>query len=241
VNIARILTIFVAVALLTLLHPHVRSAAPPKQQRATLMKGASAIRLISGALIVLVLLWVAAELAEAWPQPVRWMVWFAALAAALIASGNVLAGLWVLSPFAGVDPGAVVVAAGHRGRVVGYGTGRLELVTRNGWSVRLPYLRLVYQPLLVRRSDRPRRVELAFHRPHWSEEELAHLLQAALLSPYRDLTSPASVVRQADVVTVHLGLCHRGAEPHVRHLLEQVISEFGTPAARSHGKAPREG
>lgn len=205
------------------------------------MKGASAIRLISGTSIVLVLLWAVADLAEPWPQPVRWAVWGAALALALVAIGNVFASLWILSPFAGLDPGVVVVAAGHRGRLVGYGTSRLELVTRNGSSVRLPYLRLVYEPLLVRRSDRPRRVELAFRRPQWSEEELAHLLQAVVLSPYRDLTSPASVVRQAEVVTVHLGLGHPGAEPHVRHLLEQVISELGKRAAQSQGEALQEG
>jgi hypothetical protein len=96
------------------------------------------------------------------------------------------------------------------------------------------------EPLLVRRSDRPRRVELAFHRPQWSEDDLAHLLQAVVLSPYRDLTSPASVVRQAELVTVHLGLGHPGAEQHVRHVLEQVISELGTPAAESRGKALHE-
>lgn len=232
-NVWRVVIIAAAAALLGVLGPYVHRSAEPRRQRAALVKAASAVRMLASATIVLLLLWELVERTGTWALPVRWAIWSAALVLALVWVGNVLAGLWVLLPFVGAEPGALVVASGHRGKIVGYGSSRLELSTRNGWSVHVPYLRLVYEPLLVRARDRPRRVELEFQRARWSEEQLASLRQAALLSPYRDLTSPVGVTRQADVVTVHIGLCHPGAQTQLRHFLEHVISELGTAAAGS--------
>lgn len=238
---SRIVSIGAALGLIAVLRPYVRSRSAPLRERVLVMKAASAIRLMSGIALALLLMPELLKHSGAWPTPARWGVWIASLAVVFVWVGNALAGIWVLLPFLRADPGLTIAAAGCRGTIVGYGLSRLELLTRSGWSMHLPYLLLLYRPIVVRERNRPRRVELEFRRSNWSEEDLVALRQALILSPYRDVTSPVSVSRHADVVTVQLGLCHPGAERQVRQFLEHIIGGFvSAPLRTAAEKSTRE-
>jgi hypothetical protein len=180
---------------------------------------------------LLLLLLPLSERAAALPPPARWAAWLAAFAAVLFCFVNTVAGLWILSPFVGADLGMEVVAAGRRGRVSAYGLTRLDLLTPAGWSAHLPYWLVALRPLRSSPRGGPCWVELRLRQDHWSDEELRLLRQAAIFSPYRDITSTVTVTRQSQTVTIRLGLTARSPESRVRRQLDQALAEL-----RAHPK-----
>jgi hypothetical protein len=142
-----------------------------------------------------------------------------------------MAGLWILSPFVGADLGMEVVAAGRRGRISAYGLTRLDVSTHAGWSTHLPYWLVALRPLRTSPRGGPCWVELRLRQDHWSDEELRALRQAAIFSPYRDITSTVTVTRQSQIVTIRLGLTARSPESRVQRQLDQALAEL-----RAHPK-----
>jgi hypothetical protein len=70
--------------------------------------------------------------------PVRWSLWVLTGSALFACLVNAIAGLWLLSPFTGVDPGCEVQAGGLRGTIRGYGWFRLAVSTPAGWLAQVP-------------------------------------------------------------------------------------------------------
>lgn len=228
--------IIVVSACFVLAHLALRSQSPPPargQRRRAMLKAAAVVRIISSAALVVLLLLPLLEHAAALPLPARWAAWLAASAALLLCFVNATAGLWILSPFVGADLGVEVVAAGRRGRITGYGVMRLEVSTHAGWSAHLPYWLVALRPLRTSPRGGPCWVELRLRQDHWSDNELSHLRQAAIFSPYRDITSTVTVTRQSQVVTIRLGLTARGPEFRVQRQLEQALAELRAHPRRS--------
>ncbi len=206
---------------------HSRSApAALGQRRRTVVKAISAVRIVASAALVMLLLSSSLELAATLPPPARWAAWLAAAVALVLCLVNITAGLWVLSPFVGVELGMDVVAAGRRGRISAFGVTRLEVSTHLGWSAHLPYWLVALRPLRTSPRGGPCWVELRLRQEHWSDNELRLLRQAAIFSPYRDITSTVTLTRQSQVVTVRFGLTARGPEARVQRQLEQTIAEL---------------
>jgi hypothetical protein len=125
-----------------------------------------------------------------------------------------------------MELGLEVVAAGRRGQVSGYGVTRLEVSTHAGWSAHLPYWLVALRPIRTSPRGGPSWVELTLRQEHWSEGELRVLRQAAIFSPYRDITSTVTVTRRSQSVTIRLGLTARSSEQRVQRQLEQALAEL---------------
>jgi hypothetical protein len=201
------------------------------RRRRAISKVAAAVRITAGAALLMLLLLPLLERAGALPAPARWAAWIAASAAVLLSLINAAAGLWILSPWVGVDLGMDVIAAGRRGTITGYGVTRLDISTQAGWSAHLPYWLVALRPLRTSPRTGPCWVELRLRHDHWSDGELRLLRQAAIFSPYRDLTASVSVTRRSQLVTIRLGLTARSPESRVQRQLEQALAEH-----RAHPK-----
>lgn len=216
-----------------------RSRAAPGPRRRSLLRAAAAVRMLSSVALVILLLIALLEPAATLPPPARWAAWLAAAAVLLSCLINATAGLWILSPFVGVDLGMEVVAAGRRGRVTAFGITRLEVSTHTGWSAQLPYWLVAMRPIRTSPRDGPCWVELRLKQERWSDDELRLLRQAAIFSPYRDITTTVSLARQAEVVTVRLGLTARSRKSQVQRQLEQAVAELRADPRRGSGMDPR--
>jgi hypothetical protein len=209
-----------------------QSAAPEQgRRRRAISKVVAAVRIAASAALLMLLLVPLLERAAALPAPARWAAWLAASAAMLLCLINAAAGLWILSPFVGVDLGMNVVAAGGRGIITRYGVTRLEISSHAGWSAHLPYWLVALRPLRTSPRTGPRWVELKLRQDQWTDSEVRLLRQAAIFSPYRDITSTVSVTRRSQLVTIRLGLAARGPESRVQRQLEQALAEH-----RAHPK-----
>lgn len=203
-----------------------QSTAPEQgRRRRAISKVVAAARIAASAALLMLLLVPLLERATGLPPPARWAAWLAASAAVLLCLINAAAGLWILSPFVGVDLGMNVVAAGRRGIITGYGVTRLEVSPREGWSAHLPYWLVALRPLRTSPRTGPCWVELKLRHDHWSDSELRLLRQAAIFSPYRDITSSVSVTRRSQLVTVRIGLTARSPESRVQRQLERALAE----------------
>jgi len=189
------------------------------------LKSAAAVQLVCSMVLALIVSRSAMSAAASLPAPTRYAVWGMALAGVVGIGVNGLSGLWLLSPLARIDPGMEVHVAGRRGVVAGYGWMRLQLATRAGWSVHVPYLSIALRPLGARRRVGGQLVELSLRRDHWGDEELRFLRQAVVLSPYRDLSMPVEVSHRSSVVRVRLGVIGRAADGRLRRQLERTIAE----------------
>jgi hypothetical protein len=226
--------VIVVAACFVLAHLALRSQSATShrgQRRRAMIKAVAAIRIISSAALLLLLLLPLLERAAALPPPARWAAWLAASAALLFCFVNVTAGLWILSPFAEADLGMEVVAAGRRGRISAYGLTRLDVSTHMGWLAHLPYWLVALRPLRTAPRGGPCWVELRLRQDHWSDDELRLLRQAAIFSPYRDITSTVTVTRRSQIVTIRVGLTARSPEFRVQRQLEQALAEH-----RAHPK-----
>lgn len=218
-----------AFACFVLAHLALRSQSPhdnPGKSRHAVIKATAAVRIIASAALGMMLLVLLLERAEALSPPARWAAWLAAAAVLAFVCVNATAGLWILSPFVGVELGMKIVAAGRRGRIGAFGVTRLEVWTPGGWSAHLPYWLVALRPLRTSPRGGPCWVELRLRQEHWSDDELRLLRQAAIFSPYRDITSAVTLTRQSQIVTVRLGLTARSPEARVRRQLEQAIAEL---------------
>jgi hypothetical protein len=204
----------------------------PSKQQITWIKATAALRLLLVLLVALLSFIPLLELSSSLPLPAQWAMGVVTTLCLLACLANTAAGLWLLSPFVGVDLGLEVVASKRRGTVRSYGLTRLEVSTPAGGAAHLPYLRIVCRPLIVFSRDVPRSLELTLQQEHWSEDEVRFLRQAAILSPYRDLASPVRVCCRAHVLTVELGLAQRSSEQEVRRQLELALATFQAQARR---------
>jgi hypothetical protein len=204
----------------------------PGRQRIAWLKTAAALRLISLLILALVSFIPLLDIASSLPLPARWALGAATTFSLLWCLVNTAAGLWLVSPFVGVDVGSEVVASKRRGIVRGYGLTRLELSTHAGGAAHLPYWSVAYRPLVVFGRDRPRSLEFTLRQQQWSDDEVRFLRQAAILSPFRALTSPVSVSRSGQVVTVRLDLAPRSREEDVRNQLERTLALFRSQSTR---------
>jgi hypothetical protein len=202
-----------------------RSVQPrPNKRRIVWIKGLAALRSIGSTVLALLAFSAVLEASASASDAVRWTVTLAAGGCLLAVILNTLAGLWLLSPRVGADPGLEVIASGLRGTIRGYDWARLELTTHAGWTAHLPYASIALGRFSVRGQDGPRAVELTLRRDHWDEEELQCLRQAAVLSPYRDPSFPVSVSRRARVATIRLGLAERATRERMQHYLERALA-----------------
>jgi hypothetical protein len=202
-------------------------------RRRSMIKAVAAVRIISSAALVALLLFPLLERAAALPLPARWVTWLVAFVALLFCFVNAAAGIWILSPFVGADLGMEVVAAGRRGRISAYGLTRLELSTHAGWSAHLPYWLVALRPLRTSPRGGPCWVELRLRQDHWSDKELSLLRQAAIFSPYRDITSKVTVTCKSHLVTIRLGLTAGSLESPVQRQLEQALAELRAQPKRT--------
>ena len=204
-----------------------RSVQPrPSKRRTVWIKGLAALRSIGGTVLALLAFSAVLDASASASDAVRWTVTLAAGGCVLAVILNTLAGLWLLSPRVGADPGLEVIASGFRGTIRGYGWARLELTTHAGWTAHLPYASIALGPFSVWGQDGPRAVELTLRREHWDDDELQCLRQAAVLSPYRDPSFPVSVSRRARVVTVRLGLAQRATRERMQEYLERALARL---------------
>ena len=107
-----------------------------------------------------------------------------------------------------------------------------------GWSAHLPYWIVALRPLRTSPRGGPCWFELRLRQDHWSDEELRLLRQAAIFSPYRDITSTVTVTRQSQIVTIRLGLTARSTEFRVQRQLEQALAEHRAHPKRTSPPAP---
>lgn len=169
--------------------------------------------------------------------PVRWVLGVVGGVCALPWFVNAVAGLWLLSPFFRARPGDVIVACGHSGRIVGYGSTRLEVETEAGFTAYLPYVAVAIRPVLISNPSRARGMEFSIERSDWTEDKLQVLHEAAILAPYRDLSSPVRLARHADVVSVHLSLSRPGSAARMRRFLEAALQQAASSAPIRSGSA----
>jgi hypothetical protein len=181
------------------------------------------LRLMGCAALAFGLAALAAEVARQLAPPLRWPIWLLAGSSSLAVSINWIAGLWLLSPWIGADPGREIQVSHLRGTIHGYGWFRLAISTPAGWLAHIPYASFLLRPVLVRREDRARAVVFTFRREHWSPDQTRYLRQAAILCPYRDPSHPVTVFLRPRTLEVRLGLALGASEEHVRGLLEHAI------------------
>lgn len=189
------------------------------------IKGAAAVQLVCAFALAMSALPRVLGSTLSLPEPMRVAVGGLTLCGVILVGANTVCGLWLLSPLARIDPGMQVNVAGRRGVVAGYGWMRLQLATRAGWSVYVPYVSIALRPLGARRRIGGQVVELSLRRDHWSDEELRFLRQAIVLSPYRDLSLPAELSQRGSVVRVRLGVIEGGAEARLTRQLQRAIAE----------------
>jgi hypothetical protein len=186
------------------------------------VKGLAALRSIVSTIVASLAFSTAVETAASAPDAVRWTMTLAAGGCLLAIILNALAGLWLLSPFVGADLGLEVTASGLRGTISGYGWARLEVTTHAGQTAHVPYAWVAARPFIVRREDGPRVVQLTLRRERWDDDELQHLREVAVLSPYRDPSVPVSVSRRERVATVRLALAQGATREGVQRHLERA-------------------
>jgi hypothetical protein len=216
-----------AVLLVAFSNALTRSVRPrPSKRRIVWVKGLAALRSIGSTVLALLVFSAVLEASASASDAVRWTVTLAAGGCLLAVILNTLAGLWLLSPLVGADPGLEVIASGLRGTIRGYGWARLEITTHAGWTVHLPYASIALGPFSVWGQDGPRAVELTLRRDHWDDDELQCLRQAAVLSPYRDPSFPVSVSRRARIATVRLGLAERATQDRMHDYLERALARL---------------
>jgi hypothetical protein len=155
--------------------------------------------------------------------PLRWPLWLLAGSGLFAVLVNGLAGLWLLSPSSGVDPGREIQVSHLRGTIRSYGWFRLAISTPAGWLAQVPYGFLLYRTVIVRREDRARAVVLTFRRERWSADQTRYLHQAAILCPYRDPSQPVVILLRSRTLEIRLGLALGASEERVRRLLEQAL------------------
>lgn len=219
-------------AVIAALRPHVRRPASVTRERLRLLKLAVVARSLAASWLALLLLFEVLGYAARLPAPRSWAVGTPALLVGVAWIGNAAAGLWCLPWLAPSDVALGLATPGHRGKIVRYGLTRLTLLTRAGWLLQVPYLALLHRPAAVRATEHRERLELRFQRPRWTEEELSLLRQAAIFSPYRDMTLPVRISRRGDSVTVELGASRDAAEAHLRRSLEQLVAGLDAPRQR---------
>src|SRR5262245_8939157 len=122
---------------------------PRPSRRGAWLEVAAAVRWLTSVPPTFALLLPVFGLASAWSAPARWSV--SVLAGVLLASmlGNTVAGLWALSPLAGLRLGMSLSVAARRGVITRYGWFALELTTDRGWTVWLPYWSLLFRPWVL--------------------------------------------------------------------------------------------
>jgi hypothetical protein len=196
----------------------------PSPRRVAWLKRLAALRLLLCVVLAFALVLQLVDGLGHLPPSVRWPLWLLTGFGIVACLVNAIAGLWLLSPFTGADPGCEVRAAGLRGTIRGYGWFRLAVSTPAGWLAHVPYWSLLYRPLIVRREDGARTVVLIFRRELWSSDEVSHLRQAAILCPYRDPSCPVRISRRASSVAVRIGLAAGASEERVRGLLEHALA-----------------
>jgi hypothetical protein len=209
--------------------PHRWTEATPSSGRVAWMKRLAAWRLVLCVLLPLALVPELVDRAVHLAPPVHWSLWVLTGSGLFACLVNGIAGLWLLSPFTGADPGCEVPAGGLRGRIRGYGWFRLAVSTPAGWLAHVPYWSFLYRPLLVRREDGARMVVLTFRRERWSRDEFANLRQAAILCPYRDPLYPVKISRRLHSVEIRIGLAPGASEERVRGLLEHAVARRSAP------------
>jgi hypothetical protein len=194
-------------------------------------KWALRVKLLAGARLLLLVLLVLAAFAQlvlsgrGLGAPAQWIVCGAAALCVLPCVINAVAGVWLLSAL-DVAPGIRLVACGHSGRVSGYGLTRLELVTDPGDLVYLPYLAIATRPIVTSRRDATSSTKVSLSRHGWTEDMIQFVRQAAILAPYRALSSPVHVSRAEDVLTVQLSLARPASEMQMRRLLEAALARY---------------
>jgi hypothetical protein len=198
----------------------------PSQRRSAWIKALGALRIVLGAALAMLAFRAVLDAAASAPVAVRWTASMAAGGALLLIVLNALVGLWLLSPFIGAGPGAEISAAGARGTLRGYGWFCLQLTTRAGWTAHLLYLSIAFRPLVLRRPDGPQLFELELRRDQWSDEELRHAQQLAVLSPYRDPSWPVSISRGMRVATLRFGLARRASRERAQRHLERALARL---------------
>jgi hypothetical protein len=124
--------------------------------------------------------------------PARWLL---GVGAALLLPwfGNAAAGLWFLLRVGPAKLNGSLAVQGHAGRARHIGLTRLLLVESGEREVLLPYLGFAWRPLVLSPVAATSAARIVLQRESWSEDQRRFLLQAAILSPYRDVSCPVSV------------------------------------------------
>ena len=102
---------------------------------------------------------------------------------------------------------------------------RIALLEDGGRVVLLPYLPLAWQPLAVAPPAATAAAQIALERDAWSEEQRRFVLQAAILSPYRNVACPVSVSVSGRMATVSLSLVRPEALGLVERSLRSALEE----------------
>jgi hypothetical protein len=193
-------------------------AAPVVWLRLALRSAALALALLYGA--------AKAWLASAGLAPsARWWLWGAAALLLLPLLLNTVAGLWFLLRLGPTRLDGWLTVLGHTGRLREVGLSRIALVEEGGRVVLLPYLPLAWQPLAIAPPAATAASRILLERESWSEEQRRFLLQAAVLSPYRDVASPVSVSVSGRVASVGISLVRPEAIGLLERALERALDE----------------
>jgi hypothetical protein len=162
---------------------------------------------------------------------IQWLAWALSALCAVPWLANALAALWLLAPGLHGAPRGLLLSNGRPARIAGYGVARLALTTAAGWDVHYPYLTLAFRPLLATGPSSADGTELWLE-GDWTEARLQRLRQAAILAPYRDLSSQVSLSRQGQRVRVRLALAAPGAQAQMQRYLEAAVADPDTAPGR---------
>lgn len=188
------------------------------------VRAASAARLILASAAAALLGLEVAAAARGLPAPAAYAMWLGCGLLSVPWLINLLVGLSLLIRLGNVNLGAQVSAYGHSGKLRGFGLTRLELELTAGRSVFLPYLALSGKPLTLTELSRSVQSRVVMRQADWSDAQLALLHQAAVLSPYRDVSAAVRVEREgADRAVVHISLIRPGCEAQVERCLRAVL------------------
>jgi hypothetical protein len=157
--------------------------------------------------------------------PARWLI---GLGAALLLPwfGNAVAGLWFLLRVGPAKLNGSLAVQGHSGRVRQIGLTRLVLVESGEREVLLPYLGLAWRPLVLSPVAATGASRIVLQRESWSEEQRRFLLQAAILSPYRDVSCPVSVNISGSQANVAISPLRPDALELLERSLERALVEW---------------
>lgn len=192
---------------------------PPLAARA-----ASAVRLLLASAAVALLGLEIAAAARNLPAPGAYSIWLGCGLLSVPWFINLLIGLSLLIRLGNVNLGAQVTACGHSGKLRGFGITRLELELTAGRSVFLPYLAMSGKPLTLTERSRSVQSRVVVQQAAWSDTQLAFLYQAAVLSPYRDVSAAVRVERDGEErAIVHISLIRPGCEPQVTRCLRAAL------------------